>query len=231
MACRPNLTSVTTTTSPMTKLYLILLCVTILSSIATAEKIPNEKDDFYCSHINQIHLSVGHDASSSVTVSFVSASTCLPHYSMKDRNTDPVGVVSIGTSPTKLSDWVLVIEASHKEDNRWRSQYNASNVHGKSKDHSLYVSDPYHHVTIYGLESDTTYYYRCFAVSPDLAQSLIEEEEIEQEEEEVEEDSRRTLLRRRLHDRTLLESKFDATTTPSFTTAPPPGPIFHTKKK
>eukprot|EP00957_Ditylum_brightwellii_P147359 11220585-Ditylum_brightwellii.AAC.1 len=202
MACRPNLTSVTTTTTPMTTLYLILLCVTILSSIATAEKISNEKDDFYCSHINQIHLSVGHDASSSVTVSFVSASTCLPHYSMKDRNTDPVGVVSIGTSPTKLSDWVLVIEASHKEDNRWRSQYNASNVHGKSKDH----------------------------MSPDLAQSLIEEEEIEQEEEEVEEDSRRTLLRRRLHDRTLLENKFDATTTPSFTTAPPPGPIFHTKK-
>jgi hypothetical protein len=89
-----------------------------------------------------VHLSVGHDPSTQMIVTFASIPSNFPA---------PVGGVLVGTSPNKLSQVVI------EEDS---SSYNVTVGQRSSNYGSKYYSPYYHHVTISDLKPSTTYYYR-----------------------------------------------------------------------
>ena len=99
--------------------------------------------------IRHVHLSVGRDPSTSMIVSFASIPSMF---------TAPVGGVLIGTSP----DGELMTTV-YLEDEPAMS-YNLTVPEGHRRSNAgnygdQYVSPHYHHVTVTGLEPNTTYYY------------------------------------------------------------------------
>jgi 3',5'-cyclic AMP phosphodiesterase CpdA len=90
-----------------------------------------------------VHLAVGPDPSTEMTVSFASVLSNL---------TAPVGGVLIGTSPSELTRVVIEEEVG--------SSYSVINATMTSNRGHGYHSPYYHHVTISDLKPSTTYYYR-----------------------------------------------------------------------
>ncbi|GKY99070.1 hypothetical protein MPSEU_000862700 [Mayamaea pseudoterrestris] len=89
-----------------------------------------------------VHLAVGADAATEMTVSFAS---------IPSKFDAPIGGVLIGTSPSQLNRVVLEQEpASH-----YRVKVDTGANYGKR-----YYSPYYHHVSISGLEPGTRYYYQ-----------------------------------------------------------------------
>ena len=91
--------------------------------------------------IRHLHLAVGPDPATSMTVSFAST------WAFPDR-TAPVGGVHIGTSPNNLNRFVPEQELP--------LTYTIDSMHGSIHE---YFAPFQHHITIDGLEPDTTYYY------------------------------------------------------------------------
>jgi predicted phosphodiesterase len=176
--------------------------------------------------IRHVHLAVGREPSSQMTISFSS---------QRSFHVPVIGGVLIGTSPDQLDTYI-----EEQEPARF---YNATPVRAK---HGHYHSPYLHHVRVTGLEPSTTYYYKCVVrkqreqpprpPSPNLRVGTLRGENAEQvllaEEREIvdddsfdEEDSGR---RRRL-----ALSFYDSTTGEcpppnkirTFETAPPPGTI------
>ena len=101
--------------------------------------------------VRHVHLAVGPDPSTSMTVSFASIPS---HYTKA-----PIAGVAIGKSPT---DYHVIVVTDEPP-----SSYNvtiaaAGQANGPPDDdgNPKYWSPYYHHVTITGLEPDTTYYYQ-----------------------------------------------------------------------
>ena len=95
--------------------------------------------------IRHLHLAVGPDPTTSMTVSFASA------WAFPDRPA-PIAGVHYGTSPDHLDQFAPEQEypLTYQQDGR-------DGMHQKP---GQYYYAPYqHHITLEGLESDTTYYY------------------------------------------------------------------------
>jgi predicted phosphodiesterase len=94
-----------------------------------------------------VHLAVGADPSSMMTVSFASIPSKFDHA--------PMGGVLVGISPAQLDRVVLEQEKASSYTVKVRAG-------GRQANHpdGLYYSSYYHHVTITGLEPATTYFYK-----------------------------------------------------------------------
>jgi acid phosphatase type 7 len=94
--------------------------------------------------IRHVHLAVGRDPSTEMTVSFAS---------VPGTNTAPIGGVLVGTSPQSLTTAHLETEPAIR--------YHVSGT-GKQSNYGDddYYSPTYHHITVSGLEPSTTYYYK-----------------------------------------------------------------------
>ncbi|KAL3945683.1 MAG: hypothetical protein SGBAC_000251 [Bacillariaceae sp.] len=118
--------------------FSILLAVTSsLLGIATANKARPR----HCKgEVKHIHLAVGHNPAHEMTISFATK------YSNSAGDNAPLGGVHIGLQPDKLDRFV-----PEQED---PLHYKEKNPDGKR-----YNSPYQHHITIDGLEANTTYYY------------------------------------------------------------------------
>ena len=102
--------------------------------------------------VRHVHLAVGPDPATSMTVSFASIPSHYPQV--------PVAAVAIGTKPTDLHVMVIADQAP--------SAYNVSVTHVRTANgppndgtgQAQYWSPYYHHVTITNLQPNTTYYYQ-----------------------------------------------------------------------
>jgi acid phosphatase type 7 len=160
----------------------ILLAFSIAISLGRCEDV--EACEIEQDHI---HLAAGKDASTSMTISFATSSTCCDKYSDNDDcDFSPIGSVLIGTKPGLLNR--IVTESAPPK--QYSAQY---------EDESWYRSPYFHHITIDDLEPSTTYYYHCMAEFAD---------EQSEEEKRHEQDSRR-YLRQSVH------KVFSFTTAPS----------------
>lgn len=90
--------------------------------------------------VKHIHLAVGHDPAHEMTISFATK------YSNKEGDNAPVGGIHIGLEPEKLDRFI--------PEQEYPLYYREKNPDGKR-----YNSPYQHHITIDGLEADTTYYY------------------------------------------------------------------------
>ena len=90
-----------------------------------------------------VHLAVGNDPSTEMTVSFAS---------IPCKFDAPVGGVMVGTSPTHLDRVFLEQEPA--------SSYHLKVDTGANYGHKRYYSPYYHHISVTGLEPATTYYYK-----------------------------------------------------------------------
>jgi len=93
--------------------------------------------------IRHVHLAVGSDPSTQMTVSFASIPSNSPA---------PIAGVLVGTSPSQL-------HMVHMQDETG-SSYNVTTVRGRANYNGRYYSPYYHHITIDGLSPATKYYYR-----------------------------------------------------------------------
>jgi len=98
----------------------------------------------------QIHLALGPDASSSMTISFTSSSACYENDIADCSDCSHAATVLIGRSPDKLNR--AVIETTPPK--QYSAQY---------QDESWYHSPCIHHITVNGLIPSTKYFYRCIA--------------------------------------------------------------------
>lgn len=120
------------------------LILAILSSSCLCEDCKIER--------KHIHLAVGPDPSTSMTISFASTSSCCdPYSSYDDCDFSPIGSVLIGTSPHDMNQ---VVTESHSP-----KQYSAQYV-----DEAWYTSPFLHHITVNGLKPSTTYFYHCIVM-------------------------------------------------------------------
>jgi hypothetical protein len=120
--------------------------VFFVTSILLLHKLANAGDSFprACEGtVKHIHLAVGHDPSREMTVSFASQWN-------NPGNEAPIGGVRLGSRPDKLDRFV----AEHE----YPLQYKAIVEHSSHPD-ELYYSPYQHHITIDGLQPNTTYYY------------------------------------------------------------------------
>eukprot|EP00978_Attheya_sp_CCMP212_P009356 scaffold22106_cov64-Attheya_sp.AAC.3 len=92
-----------------------------------------------------IHLAVGHDPSTSMTISFSSVPSA--------SDPQPKGLVFLGTSPDEMTRTVPEVNPALR--------YNTTMVRGKYE----YISDNIHHITVFNLEPDTKYYYKCATIA------------------------------------------------------------------
>lgn len=90
--------------------------------------------------VKHIHLAVGHDPAHEMTISFATKD------SNKEGDDAPIGGIHIGLEPGKLDRFV--------PEQEYPLYYKERNPDGKR-----YCSPYQHHITIDGLEADTTYYY------------------------------------------------------------------------
>lgn len=112
--------------------------------------------------IRHVHLAVGNDPTTSMTVSFAS----IPSY----YTPAPIAGVAIGTEPQKFH--VIVVEDAATSPNSYNVTVNDPRLsngppktnNGDNADNDndppRYWSPYYHHITITGLEADTVYYYQ-----------------------------------------------------------------------
>lgn len=91
--------------------------------------------------IRHVHLSVGNDPATEMTVSFSSE---------RSFHTPITGGVLFGTTPDQLDTYV--------EEEQPARSYNVTPV---KKEHGHYYSPFLHHITIKDLEPSSTYYYKC----------------------------------------------------------------------
>jgi len=98
--------------------------------------------------LRHVHLAVGHDPSTQMTVSFSSIRSSQAVYHR-------VGAVMVGTHPDQLDLYF--------EEQEPPRAYNATPVQEK---HGHYYSPYQHHVQLQGLEPDTQYYYKCVILKP-----------------------------------------------------------------
>lgn len=93
--------------------------------------------------VRHIHLAVGNDPSTSMTVSFAS---------IPSQYTPPIAAVLFGLSPDQLD--MAVFDAGDSP-----RSYNVTAI-DKKKVEYVYHSPHYHHITITGLQPSTKYYYK-----------------------------------------------------------------------
>jgi hypothetical protein len=93
--------------------------------------------------VRHIHLAVGNDPSTSMTVSFAS---------IPSQYSPPIAAVLYGLSPDQLDTAIFDAEDSPRS-------YNVTVV-DKKLGESVYHSPHYHHITITGLQPSTKYYYK-----------------------------------------------------------------------
>ena len=91
--------------------------------------------------IRHVHLAVGHDPASQMTVSFSS---------VRSYQTHLIGGVLIGTQPDQLDTYI--------EEQAPARYYNATPV---KEHHGHYFSPLLHHIRLSGLDPSTTYFYKC----------------------------------------------------------------------
>lgn len=96
--------------------------------------------------IRHVHLSVGHDPSSEMTVSFSSVRSFHVHQ---------IGGVLIGTKPDELNVYI--------EEQEPARYYNATPLRER---HGHYYSPLNHHIRITDLDPSVTYYYKCTVRKP-----------------------------------------------------------------
>ena len=113
------------------------------------EQLPSLDDTLFCTTHRHLHLAVGHDPSTSMTVSFSSEPCDYGH------SPPPKAGVMIGTTPHRLDR--LVLEQSHPKRYNATLKVHKGTVHERLE---LYESEWQRHVTVTGLRPDTTYYYR-----------------------------------------------------------------------
>jgi predicted phosphodiesterase len=154
--------------------------------------------------VRHVHLAVGPDPSTQMTVSFASKPSTVAA---------PAGGVFIGTSPSELTRVVMEEEVG--------SSYSVINVPMRSqRGHEDYHSPYYHHVTISDLTPSTTYYYRpvIHKRAETFFETQVEEALKGSQGNKTEEDNVR-------HQRDLSEMKCPSLgKARSFTTAPVAGP-------
>jgi len=109
-----------------------------------------DNDDSECQvERKHIHLALGPDPSTSMTISFASISSCCENIT-DNCAFAPFGSVLIGTSPAHLN--YLVTESIPSK--QYSAQYNNG---------SWYNSPYFHHILVEGLEPSTKYYYHCIS--------------------------------------------------------------------
>ena len=182
----------------------------IPSSLAKRRVKPNPR---HCrGSVKHIHLAVGRDPSQEMTVSFASI------WSVPET-IPPIGGVHIGLKPELLDRFVPEHEIP--------IQYN-STIPGMDE-RRLYYSPYQHHITIKGLEPNTTYYYvavtgsRKNGINGLASKPLRRQHSVENQTETGEENIERSIRHRRL-----APSPYDGSDRPcvdnyrirSFTTAP-----------
>jgi len=127
----------------------LLLLVCTLFSVSKAGIVVRPR---HCGGaVRHVHLAVGPDPATSMTVSFASIPS---HYEKA-----PVAGVAIGKSPT---DFHVIVVADEPPSSYNVTVAAARGANGPPDDdgNPKYWSPYYHHVTITGLEPDTTYYYQ-----------------------------------------------------------------------
>lgn len=147
---------------------------------------PSLDDTLFCTTHRHLHLAVGPDPSTSMTVSFSSEPCDYGHYP------PPRAGVMVGATPHRLDRLVLEDdESSTASMGAGPRRYNATTlrVHkGTARERlELYESEWQRHVTLTGLRPDTTYYYRPVvlrtgggALAAGLRPDLREEQEEDQ---------------------------------------------------
>jgi hypothetical protein len=163
----------------------------------------------YCDGtVRHVHLAVGPDPSTEMTVSFASVLSNLPA---------PVGGVFIGTSPSELTRVVVEKEVgssyniAHTRVRHEKKDKHHQHHLGSTPPSHSYFAPYYHHVTISDLQPSTTYYYR-----PQIRSNITGFQELEDE-------NTRHLLSTTPYDGSKKECP-PANKLRSFTTAPVPGP-------
>lgn len=116
---------------------ILLLCV---FSIVTVDGRIEPREGCQIKHV---HLAVGHDPSTCMTVSFASTDS--------DKGPPPVGFVELGQSP-------LAMDRRYYEKTTSPVFYNVTDASPRNP--FMYHSPYFHHIEICGLEPDTRYYYR-----------------------------------------------------------------------
>mmetsp|Transcript_14786 Transcript_14786/g.23127 ORF Transcript_14786/g.23127 Transcript_14786/m.23127 type:complete len:679 (-) Transcript_14786:102-2138(-) len=126
-----------------------------------------------CGSPRHLHLAVGKDPSTSMTVSFASP-PC------KD-DIVPTGAVLYGVNPNQL-DRIVV-------DSKPPARYNAITPLVRKNSTQPYVSDYLHHIQMEDLEPNSKYYYRCVILPGDLeAEQILQEQNKHQGNKDYEED-------------------------------------------
>ncbi len=174
-------------------------------SSSQAPPTPPSLDGVFCTTHRHLHLAVGPDPSTSMTVSF-SSEACDDYGHFPPLRAG----VMIGTTPHRLDRLVLEEEEEEEEDESSEAfmgagprRYNATlKVH---KGTELYSSEWQRHITLTGLRPSTTYYYRPVvlragggALAAELRPDLREEQEEDQ----------RSRRRRQLREEVELERLF-----------------------
>lgn len=121
-------------------LFLATLCLLLLAVMPTST-VAGFKARHCGGSLRHVHLAVGHDPASQMTVSFSSR---------RSFETRLVGGVLIGTHPDALDIYI--------EEQAPARYYNATPVR---ESHGHYYSPYLHHVRLSDLDPSTTYYYKC----------------------------------------------------------------------
>ena len=138
---------------------------------------PSLDDTLFCTTHRHLHLALGTDPSTSMTVSFSSEPCDYGHYP------PPRAGVMIGTTPHRLDRLVLENDAASMGAGPRRYNATLRVAHrGTARERlDLYESEWQRHVTLTGLRPNTTYYYRPVVLRAGggaLAAGLEQEEDL-----------------------------------------------------
>ena len=134
-------------------LGVVLLRVEVVAAKSSSSTVPTIRNCHGAIH--HVHLAVGHDPSTSMTVSFSTA--FMVGTNSDETNQNLVAGVLYGTDAWENRNLVAIVDSN---DNRNPSSPRQYNVTLSADNKHIYHSPYYHHVTLRNLQPNIVYYYQ-----------------------------------------------------------------------